>query len=175
MPRAKAKESTKNNSANIGFEAKLWLAADKLRSNMDAAEYKHVVLGLIFLKYISDAFEERHVLLTKEKGADPEDPDEYRAENIFWVPPAARWSYLQNSAKQPTIGKIVDDAMVAIERDNARLKGILPKDYARPALDKARFIEVLKRIGPVFRLHWSIEWLPWKRPCDRFWTSLSYS
>src|SRR5690349_20001568 len=98
MPRS---PTSKNNStANLGFEAKLWLAADKLRSNMDAAEYKHGVLGLIFLKYISDAFEEKRAQLAKEKGADPEDPDEYRAENIFWVPPAGRWSYLQNSAKQ---------------------------------------------------------------------------
>src|ERR1043166_9591045 len=143
------KKSNANNSANIGFEHKLWLAADKLRSNMDAAEYKHVVLGLIFLKYISDSFEEKHAELTKEKGADPEDPDEYRAENIFWVPPAARWAYLQNSAKQPTIGKIVDDAMVAIERDNPRLKGILPKDYARPALDKNRLGELIDLIGTI--------------------------
>ena len=98
MPRARS--SSKNNStAHLGFEAKLWLAADKLRSNMDAAEYKHTVLGLIFLKYISDSFEEKHAQLTKEPGADPEDPDEYKAENVFWVPPAARWSYLQNSAK----------------------------------------------------------------------------
>jgi type I restriction enzyme M protein len=149
MARAKAKESSKGNSANIGFEAKLWLAADKLRSNMDAAEYKHVVLGLIFLKYISDSFEEKHAELTKEKGADPEDPDEYRAENIFWVPPAARWTYLQNSAKQPTIGKIVDDAMVAIERDNSRLKSILPKEYARPALDKNRLGELIDLIGTI--------------------------
>jgi type I restriction enzyme M protein len=117
MARAKSSK-TSNNSANIGFEAKLWLAADKLRSNMDAAEYKHVVLGLIFLKYISDSFEEHHAKLLAGEGeyagANTEDPDEYKAENIFWVPPAARWSYLQNSAKQPTIGKIVDDAMVAI-------------------------------------------------------------
>src|SRR5256714_890040 len=149
MARAKSSKSSAGNSANIGFEAKLWLAADKLRSNMDAAEYKHVVLGLIFLKYISDSFEEKHAELTKEKGADPEDPDEYRAENIFWVPPAARWTYLQNSAKQPTIGKIVDDAMVAIERDNPRLKGILPKDYARPALDKNRLGELIDLIGTI--------------------------
>jgi type I restriction enzyme M protein len=146
---ARGKSNKANSSANIGFEAKLWLAADKLRSNMDAAEYKHVVLGLIFLKYISDSFEEKHAELTKEKGADPEDPDEYRAENIFWVPPAARWTYLQNSAKQPTIGKIVDDAMVAIERDNPRLKGILPKDYARPALDKNRLGELIDLIGTI--------------------------
>jgi type I restriction enzyme M protein len=119
MARARSTRSSNNNSANIGFEQKLWLAADKLRSNMDAAEYKHVVLGLIFLKYISDSFEEHHAKLQAGEGeyagANPEDPDEYRAENIFWVPPSARWTYLQNSAKQPTIGKIVDDSMVAIE------------------------------------------------------------
>src|SRR5207248_8880749 len=145
--------SSSNNSASLGFEAKLWLAADKLRSNMDAAEYKHVVLGLIFLKYISDSFEEHHAKLIASEGeyagANPEDPDEYRAENIFWVPPAARWTYLQNSAKQATIGKIVDDAMVAIERDNPRLKGILPKDYARPALDKNRLGELIDLIGTI--------------------------
>src|ERR1700758_25880 len=128
MARAKSARSSNNNSANIGFEQKLWLAADKLRSNIDAAEYKHVVLGLVFLKYISDSFEEHRAKLVAGEGeyagANPEDPDEYRAENIFWVPPAARWSCLQNSAKQRTIGKIVDDAMVAIERDNSRLKGI---------------------------------------------------
>lgn len=145
----RSSEKKTNSSANIGFEAKLWLAADKLRSNMDAAEYKHVVLGLIFLKYISDSFEEKHAQLTNEPGADPEDPDEYRAENIFWVPPGARWSYLQSSAKQPTIAKIVDDAMVAIERDNPRLKGILPKDYARPALDKNRLGELIDLIGTI--------------------------
>jgi type I restriction enzyme M protein len=148
MPRTR---SSKNNSssANLGFEAKLWLAADKLRSNMDAAEYKHVVLGLIFLKYISDAFEGKHAQLLKESGADPEDPDEYKAENVFWVPPGARWTYLQNSAKQPEIGKIVDDAMVAIERDNPRLKGVLPKEYARPALDKHRLGELIDLIGTI--------------------------
>ncbi|PYK14868.1 MAG: N-6 DNA methylase, partial [Verrucomicrobia bacterium] len=153
MARGKSSKSSSNNSANIGFEAKLWQAADKLRSNMDAAEYKHVVLGLIFLKYISDSFEEHHAKLIAGEGeyagANPEDPDEYRAENIFWVPPAARWTYLQNSAKQPTIGKIVDDAMVAIERDNPRLKGILPKDYARPALDKNRLGELIDLIGTI--------------------------
>lgn len=153
MARGKSGNLSSNNSANVGFEAKLWLAADKLRSNMDAAEYKHVVLGLIFLKYISDSFEEHHGKLIAGKGdyagSNPEDPDEYRAENIFWVPPTARWTYLQNSAKQPTIGKIVDDAMVAIERDNPRLKGILPKDYARPALDKNRLGELIDLIGTI--------------------------
>src|SRR5437867_12197527 len=122
MARGKSTKPTNNSSANVGFEAKLWLAADKLRSNMDAAEYKHVVLGLIFLKYISDSFEEQHAKLIAGEGeyagANPEDPDEYRAENVFWVPPAARRTYLQNSAKQPTIGNIFDDAMVASKRYN---------------------------------------------------------
>jgi type I restriction enzyme M protein len=107
---------------------------------MDAAEYKHVVLGLIFLKYISDAFEEQHARLETEiaQGADPEDPDEYRALGIFWVPPEARWSHLKAQARQPTIGTLVDDAMAGVERDNPSLNGVLPKDYARPALDKDR-------------------------------------
>src|SRR5450759_1415457 len=142
----------KSNGANLGFEASLWAAADALRSNMDAAEYKHVVLGLIFLKYISDAFEERHALLEAEvaQGSDPEDPDEYRAENIFWVPKDARWAYLLANARQPAIGKTVDDAMLAIERDNPSLKGVLPKDYAHPRLDKQRlgqFIDLIGNIG----------------------------
>jgi type I restriction-modification system DNA methylase subunit len=134
----KPTELAEKNSATLGFEQKLWQAADKLRNNLDAAEYKHVVLGLIFLKYISDAFEEKRAALEAERkaGADPEDPDEYRAENIFWVPKVARWPHLQGKAKQPTVGKLVDDAMVAIERDNPTLKGTLPKDFARPALDK---------------------------------------
>lgn len=151
MPKSSTK--TNNTTANLGFEAKLWLAADKLRNNMDAAEYKHVVLGLIFLKYISDAFEEMHARLTAGEGdyagADPEDADEYRAENVFWVPKEARWSELQANAKQPTIGKLTDDAMVAIERDNPRLKGVLPKDYARPALDKHRLGELIDLIGTI--------------------------
>ena len=150
-----AKATTKNNgsAATIGFEAKLWLAADKLRNNMDAAEYKHVVLGLIFIKYISDAFEEMRAKLLAGKGdyagADPEDADEYKAENVFWVPKEARWSHLMAAAKQPTIGKVVDDAMVALERDNPRLKGVLPKDYARPALDKHRLGELIDLIGTI--------------------------
>ncbi len=141
----------KDNGANLGFEQKLWQAADKLRNNMDAAEYKHVVLGLIFLKYISDAFEERHEVLQEQvhEGADPEDPDEYRAENVFWVPPNARWSYLQKNAKQPTIGKIIDEAMEAIERENPSLKGVLPQNYARPALDKQRLGELIDLIGTI--------------------------
>ncbi len=136
------------------LEKTLWKTADKLRKNMSAAEYKHVVLGLIFLKYISDAFEETHAKLAEGQGeyegADPEDPDEYRAENIFFVPPTARWSYLQSRAKQPDIGKDVDDAMEAIEKQNATLKGILPKQYARQALDKASLgglIDMIAGIG----------------------------
>jgi type I restriction enzyme M protein len=140
-----------SNGGNLGFEAKLWQMADGLRNNMDAAEYKHVVLGLIFLKYISDAFEAKHAELQseKKKGADPEDPDEYRAVNIFWVPPEARWQYLKSMAPQPTIGKLVDDAMSAIERDNASLKGVLPKDFARPGLDKQRLGQIINLVSDI--------------------------
>jgi len=140
-----------HSTASLDFEARLWAAADALRSNMDAAEYKHVVLGLIFLKYISDAFEEQHNRLQSEvaEGADPEDPDEYRAINIFWAPPEARWSYLQSSAKQPTIGQVVDDAMLAIERDNPSLKGVLPKEYARPGLDKIRLGQLIDLVSGI--------------------------
>jgi len=136
-------------AATLGFEDKLWAAADKLRGNMDAAEYKHVVLGLIFLKYISDAFMEKYHALQAEPHADPEDRDEYLADNIFWVPPEARWDYLQKNAKRPEIGTLVDDAMAAIERDNPALKGVLPKDFARPALDKARLGEVIDLIATI--------------------------
>jgi len=152
MATKNANKKRNGNGANLGFESQLWAAADALRNNMDAAEYKHVVLGLIFLKYISDAFEERHgeLLTEKAQGADPEDPDEYRAANVFWVPAEARWAKLKDNAKQSTIGKIVDDAMVAIERDNPTLKGVLPRDYARPALDKERLgqlIDLVSNIG----------------------------
>ena len=137
--------------ANLGFEAKLWAAADALRSNMDAAEYKHVVLGLIFLKYISDAFEAKHAELESQRtqGAEPEDPDEYRAASIFWVPKEARWSHLKASAPQPTIGKLVDDAMNAIERDNRSLKGVLPKEYARPGLDPKRLGQLINLVSDI--------------------------
>jgi type I restriction enzyme M protein len=137
------------NGANLGFEQTLWQAADKLRGNMDAAEYKHVVLGLIFLKYISDAFQEHHLKLKTEPHADPEDRDEYTAVNIFWVPKAARWTHLQGHAKQPTIGKLIDDAMSAIEKENPTLKGVLPKDYARESLDKHRLGELIDLIGTI--------------------------
>jgi len=144
-------EPRTTNGANLGFENELWRAADALRSNMDAAEYKHVVLGLIFLKYISDAFEEKHAQLEADraKGAEPEDPDEYRAVNIFWVPPEARWQYLRGRAKDPKVGKIVDDALLAIERDNPSLKGVLPKDYAHPRLDKQRLGQLIDLIGNI--------------------------
>lgn len=161
--KSKGKKS-KDNGANLGFEQTLWQMADKLRNNMDAAEYKHVVLGLIFLKYISDAFEERHRQL-EMWSADPksefyvkepearygvvEDRDEYLAENIFWVPKDARWSRLQAKAKQSTIGRLVDDAMVVIEKENPVLKGVLPKDYARPNLDKQRLGELIDLIGAI--------------------------
>ena len=139
------------NGANLGFEQKLWQAADKLRSNMDAAEYKHVVLGLIFLKYISDAFKEVYEELKNDPEglSNPEDTDEYRMRNVFWVPKEARWDCLQKNAKQPTIGKFVDDAMDAIEKDNPSLKGVLPKDYARPQLDKQRLGELIDLIGTI--------------------------
>jgi type I restriction enzyme M protein len=151
MARTKKNDQKKNNGANVGYEAELWQMADALRSNMDAAEYKHVVLGLIFLKYISDAFEEQHAKLEAQKaqGADPEDPDEYRALSIFWVPPEARWSHLKSQAKQPTIGELVDTAMTGIERDNPSLKGVLPKDYARPGLDKQRLGQLIDMISNI--------------------------
>jgi type I restriction enzyme M protein len=152
MPKGKKNSNTSNNTgANVGYEAELWLMADALRGSMDAAEYKHVVLGLIFLKYISDAFEEQHAKLEAERaqGADPEDQDEYRALNIFWVPREARWAVLKTNAPQPTIGKIVDDAMEAVERDNPPLKGVLPKDYGRPALDKTRLGQLINLISNI--------------------------
>ena len=144
---------SKNNGATVGFEEKLWAAADKMRGHMDPAEYKHVALGLIFLKYISDAFEERHSALVAQAEAepsiDPEDRDEYLADNIFWVPREARWSYLQANARQAEIGKLIDAAMVAIERENPSLKGVLAKDYARPAIDKQQLGELIDLISTI--------------------------
>ena len=135
----------------LGFESKLWATADALRNNMDAAEYKHVVLGLIFLKYISDAFEAKHAELEAQRadGADPEDADEYRAASIFWVPKEARWDHLKANAPQPKIGTYVDDAMSAIERDNPSLKGVLPKDYGRPGLDKQRLGQLINLVSDI--------------------------
>lgn len=144
----------KNNNNKIEqFEKTLFKAADMLRKNMDAAEYKHIVLGLIFLKYISDSFEELYAKIKDGKadfaGASPEDPDEYRAENVFFVPQIARWSYLHSRAKLPSIGKDADDAMEAIEKENPTLKGILPKVFARPNLDKAALGGLIDLIGNI--------------------------
>ena len=137
-------------NTNSGFEQKLWQAADKMRHNMDAAEYKHVVLGLIFLKYISDSFEQRYNELKNDpESLGTEERDEYILRNVFWVPKEARWTYLQDRAKQPDIGKFLDDAMDLIEKENPQLKGVLPKDYARPALDKRRLGELIDLIGTI--------------------------
>ena len=136
-------------AATTGYEAELWKMADALRGSMDAAEYKHVVLGLIFLKYVSDAFEEMHAKLTTDEHADPEDVDYYRAENIFWVPSEARWGRLQARAKQPGIGRLVDDSMAAVERDNPRLKDVLPKDYARQSLDQTRLGQIIDLVSNI--------------------------
>ena len=134
---------SKNNGTSLGFEENLWKMADKLRNNMDAGEYKHTVLGLVFLKYISDAFEDKYYELKNDSEADEEDPDEYMAENIFWVPLESRWENIKKNAKLPTIGQIIDDAMVSIEKNNRSLKGVLPKNYARPELDKIRLGELI--------------------------------
>lgn len=133
----------KNNSAEIGFEKKIWDAACILRGNMDAAEYKHVILGLIFLKYISDRFEIKYNALKAENAGFEEDIDEYIAENIFYVPPSARWSNIASKAHTPEIGKVIDDAMDAIEKENKQLKGVLPKTFGRPEMDKRRLGEVV--------------------------------
>ena len=138
-----------SNGANLGFEATLWKAADKLWGKVDPSEYKHVVLGLIFLKYISDAFEVKRAALLEDDLADAEDADEYLADNVFWVPKEARWSRLQANAKQPTIGKAIDDAMDAIEAKNRSLKGVLPKNYARPALSATMLGELIDLIGGI--------------------------
>ncbi len=147
MARSAAAKSS--NAGQLGIEAELFKAADKLRGNMEPSDYKHVVLGLIFLKYISDAFEARHAALLAEDAQAAEDPDEYLAENIFWVPPQARWSRLQAGAKQPGIGTLIDDAMRAIESDNESLKGVLPKEYARPALSKVMLGELIDLISGI--------------------------
>jgi len=149
-PASSSKNKTNGNGANLGFEAQLFLAADKLRKNLEPSDYKHVALGLIFLRYISNAFEAKRTALLAEDPAAAEDPDEYLAENVFWVPKEARWSHLQDNAKQSTIGKLIDDAMSEIEKANPSLKGVLPKDYNRPALDKVmlgELIDLVSRIG----------------------------
>lgn len=134
----------------VSFEAQLFLAADKLRKNLEPSDYKHVCLGLIFLRHISEAFEARHAELLAEDPEAAEDPDEYLADAVFWVPQAARWSHLQANAKQPTIGKLIDDAMAAIEDANPKnLQGVLPKDYNRPALDKVMLGELIDLISGI--------------------------
>jgi len=144
-----ATNDTNKNGGNLGFEAEMFKAADKLRGNMEPSDYKHVALGLIFLKYISDAFEARHRALLAEDPQAAEDKDEYLADNVFWVPKDARWSHLQANAKLPTIGTLIDDAMRAIEKDNESLKGVLPKDYARPALNKVMLGELIDLISGI--------------------------
>jgi type I restriction enzyme M protein len=153
-PPAPVRASTTPARANgkggdLGFEAELFKAADKLRGNMEPSDYKHVALGLIFLKHISDSFEAKHAALLAEYPAGAEDRDEYAADNIFWVPPTARWSHLQANAKQPAIGKLIDEAMIAIEKDNETLKGVLPKDYARPALNAVMLGELIDLISGI--------------------------
>lgn len=148
--KAENSKARNTNGGDLGFEATLWSAADTLRGSMDASEYKHPVLGLIFLKYISDAFEELHAKLAADRDSDPEDRDEYTACNIFWVPPAARWSQVAAKAKSPEIGEIVDKAMIAIEHDNPRLRGVLPKEYAKPSLGSTRLghlVDLVNGIG----------------------------
>ncbi len=151
MAKASNPNAETTNTATTGYESELWRMADALRGSMDAAEYKHVALGLIFLKYISDAFEEAYARLESERaeGADPEDPDEYRAQDIFWVPAEARWARLQANARQPSIGQLVDKAMYAIERDNPALKGVLPGEYARPVLDKSRLGQLIDLVSNI--------------------------
>lgn len=144
-----AADKKKTNGGDLGFEAKLFQAADKLRGNMGPSDYKHVVLGLIFLKYISDSFEAKRQALLAEDPEYAEDRDEYLAENVFWVPKEARWSNLQANAKQPSIGSLIDDAMRAIEKDNESLKGVLPKEYARPALNKVMLGELVDLISGI--------------------------
>ena len=143
-------DTVKNgNGGTLGFEAELFKAADKLRGNMEPSDYKHVALGLIFLKYISDAFEAKHQALLADDSQTAEDKDEYLADNVFWVPKEARWSHLQAAARRPEIGTLIDDAMRAIEKDNESLKGVLPKDYARPALNKVMLGELIDLISGI--------------------------
>lgn len=148
-PKAKPVATSSSPVSELDYADKLWKTADKLRGNMEPSDYKHVVLGLIFLKYISDAFEARHAELLAEDAQAAEDEDEYLADNIFWVPKDARWSHLQANAKQASIGTLIDDAMRALEKDNESLKGVLPKDYARPALNKVMLGELIDLISGI--------------------------
>jgi type I restriction enzyme M protein len=144
-----SKSAANGNGGNLGFEAELFKAADKLRGNMEPSDYKHVALGLIFLKHISDSFEAKHAALMASDPEGAEDLDEYLAENIFWVPKEARWANLQANAKQPSIGKLIDEAMIAIEKRNETLKGVLPKEYARPALNAVMLGELIDLISGI--------------------------
>jgi type I restriction enzyme M protein len=141
--------TAKSNGGNLGFEAELFKTADKLRGNMEPSDYKHVALGLIFLKHISDGFEAKRAELLAEYPEGAEDPDEYAAENVFWVPKEARWSHLQANARQPSIGKLIDEAMLAIEKRNESLKGVLPKDYGRPALNAVMLGELIDLVSNI--------------------------
>jgi len=151
VPAARRAKTTRTNgkSGDLGFEAELFKTADKLRGNMEPSDYKHVALGLIFLKHISDSFEAKRAELLADYPEGAEDPDEYAAENVFWVPREARWSHLQANAKQPLIGKLIDEAMIAIEKRNESLKGVLPKDYARPALNAVMLGELIDLISGI--------------------------
>jgi len=135
---------------------KIWESANRMRSNMDASEYKHVVLGLIFLKYISDKFETKYNELLEESEGFEEDRDEYESENIFWVPKEARWTFIMDNAKETKIGQYIDDAMILIEKENTTLKGVLDKRYARPEIDKRRLGELIDLISTI-KLHSSGE------------------
>jgi type I restriction enzyme M protein len=148
-PNKPARANGNGKGGDLGFEAELFKTADKLRGNMEPSDYKHVALGLIFLKHISDSFEAKRATLLADYPEGAEDRDEYAAENVFWVPPTARWSHLQASAKQPAIGKLIDEAMIAIEKDNDNLKGVLPKDYARPALNAVMLGELIDLISGI--------------------------
>ncbi len=138
-----------NTGGDLGFEAELFKTADKLRGNMEPSDYKHVTLGLIFLKHISEGFEAKRAQLLAEYPEGAEDEDEYRADNVFWVPKGARWSHLQANAKQPGIGKVIDDAMLEIEKVNSTLKGVLPKDYARPGLNAVMLGELIDLVSGI--------------------------
>lgn len=162
----------KKDTTSIGFEDKIWKAADVLRGNLNASEYEGVVLGLIFLKYISDKFEEKFSELSADEYADEEDKDEYTADNVFFVPKNARWSVISAAAHTPQVGTAIDDAMLAIEQENPRLKGILPKNFARPELDKRRLGDVVDLFSNI-QMHSSAERKTcWAAPMNTAFRSL---
>ena len=173
MPRGPAKKTKKTEEiTSQSLESKLWATADKLRGHLDAADYKHVVLGLIFLKYISDRFAQRHAEIVREEAGTyaAEDRDEYTAEGVFWVPLSGRWDRVQAAAKQPDIGKRIDEAMTEIERENPHLKNILPKGYARPTLDQRRLGELVDLIGTIASARRNIRpATPWAASMNTSW------